>query len=432
MLSAPTLAAMQGNARTTTAVVILGALFFLFGFVTWVNGPLMSYLKLACELKGPVVIFFVTFAFYIAYFVTALPMAWIMRRTGLRNGMMLGLFIMAVGALLFVPAAEARAYPIFLAGLFTIGAGLSMLQTASNPYITVVGPIESAAARISIMGICNKGAAILAPFVVGFFLLGDASAIEKELGELVGAAREARLEELASRVIAPYIGMAVVLVILGIGIRFAPLPELEVEKEEKHVGGDDRSILSFPKLMMGVVAIFLYVGVEVLAGDGIGPYGSALGIPLDEAKLFTSYTMAAMIIGYIVGIVCIPRFITQSQALTGSAVLGIVLTCSAAFLPGYASVLCIALLGLANALVWPAVWPLAVQDLGRHLKTGSALLIMGIAGGAIVPLLYSWLGSFPHVGLQTAFLVMVPCYMFIGWYGHWARPKSIATSPSGR
>lgn len=427
-MSAATLAAMQGNARTTTAVVILGALFFLFGFVTWVNGPLMSYLKLACELEGPVVIFLVTFAFYIAYFVTALPMSWVMRRTGLRNGMMLGLFIMAVGALLFVPAAQTRAYPLFLAGLFTIGTGLSLLQTASNPYITVVGPIESAAARISIMGICNKAAGMLAPFVVGFFLLGDASAIEKELLSLTGAAREARLEELASRVIGPYLGMTVVLLLLGIGIRYAPLPELEVEKEERGSVDDGRTIFDFPGLLLGVVAIFLYVGVEVLAGDSIGPYGTSLGIPLDQAKLFTSYTLAAMIVGYVVGIVCIPRWISQSQALMGSAILGTLLTIATVLLPGHASVLSIALLGLANALMWPAIWPLAIAGLGRHTKTGSAMLIMGIAGGALLPLLYGWMGSIKGIGLQQAYWIMLPCYLFIGWYGLWARPRKAAAA----
>ncbi|MFN8352641.1 MAG: sugar MFS transporter [Flavobacteriales bacterium] len=404
----------RGN--TTIAVLILGALFFLFGFVTWVNGPLMSYLKLACELKGPVVVFLVTFAFYIAYFVTALPMAWIMRRTGLRNGMMLGLLIMAAGALLFVPAAETRAYPLFLLGLFTIGTGLSLLQTASNPYITVVGPIESAAARISIMGICNKAAGMLAPFVVGFFLLGDASALEQRLATLTGDAREAALTELADRVVVPYLGMAAVLVLLGIGIRFAPLPELAVEEEEKHGAPDGRSVLSYPQLVFGVVALFLYVGVEVLAGDSIGPYGSSLGIPLDEAKLFTSYTLGAMIVGYIVGILCIPRFFSQSQALLGSAILGVVLTLGVVLLPGYASVLSIALLGLANALVWPAIWPLAIDGLGRHTKTASALLIMAIAGGALLPLVYGWLGSLPGIGLQQAYWLMVPCYLFIGWY----------------
>ena len=404
----------RGN--TTIAVLILGALFFLFGFVTWVNGPLMSYLKLACELKGPVVVFLVTFAFYIAYFVTALPMAWIMRRTGLRNGMMLGLLIMAAGALLFVPAAETRAYPLFLLGLFTIGTGLSLLQTASNPYITVVGPIESAAARISIMGICNKAAGMLAPFVVGFFLLGDASALEQRLATLTGDAREAALTELADRVVVPYLGMAAVLVLLGIGIRFAPLPELAVEEEEKHGAPDGRSVLSYPQLVFGVVALFLYVGVEVLAGDSIGPYGSSLGIPLDEAKLFTSYTLGAMIVGYIVGILCIPRFFSQSQALLGSAILGVALTLGVVLLPGYASVLSIALLGLANALVWPAIWPLAIDGLGRHTKTASALLIMAIAGGALLPLVYGWLGSLPRIGLQQAYWLMVPCYLFIGWY----------------
>ncbi len=404
----------RGN--TTIAVLILGALFFLFGFVTWVNGPLMSYLKLACELKGPVVVFLVTFAFYIAYFVTALPMAWIMRRTGLRNGMMLGLLIMAAGALLFVPAAETRAYPLFLLGLFTIGTGLSLLQTASNPYITVVGPIESAAARISIMGICNKAAGMLAPFVVGFFLLGDASALEQRLATLTGDAREAALTELADRVVVPYLGMAAVLVLLGIGIRFAPLPELAVEEEEKHGTPDGRSVLSYPQLVFGVVALFLYVGVEVLAGDSIGPYGSSLGIPLDEAKLFTSYTLGAMIVGYIVGILCIPRFFSQSQALLGSAILGVALTLGVVLLPGYASVLSIALLGLANALVWPAIWPLAIDGLGRHTKTASALLIMAIAGGALLPLVYGWLGSLPGIGLQQAYWLMVPCYLFIGWY----------------
>lgn len=414
------------RSNTSAAILIIGALFFLFGFVTWVNGPLMSYLKLACELKGSVVMFFVTFAFYISYFVTALPMSWILQRTGLKNGMMLGLFTMALGALIFIPAAHERAYPLFLAGLFTIGTGLSLLQTASNPYITVVGPIESAAARISVMGICNKVAGMLAPFVVGFFLLGDASAIEQELTTLTGAAREARLVELASRVIAPYTGMAIVLVLLGIGIRFSPLPELEVEKDEARGKEDHRSIFSFPNLWLGVLALFLYVGVEVIAGDSIGPYGRQLGIPLDDAKLFTSYTLAAMIIGYIVGIICIPRFITQSKALLYSAVIGVLLTIGVIALPGYASVLSIALLGLANALMWPAIWPLAIDGLGRHTKTGSALLIMAIAGGALLPLLNSWLGEHASVGHQHAYAMMIPCYLFIGWYamsGHKLRSR---------
>jgi fucose permease len=175
---------MNGNSRTTTAILMLGALFFLFGFITWINGPLISYLKIICELDSGAEPFYVTFAFYIAYFFTALPMARILERTGMKNGMMYGLLTMAVGALVFVPAAQMRSYGLFLLGLFVIGTGLSLLQTASNPYITVVGPLESAAARISVMGICNKLAGVLAPLVVGAVLLSDADALRIELDRL--------------------------------------------------------------------------------------------------------------------------------------------------------------------------------------------------------------------------------------------------------
>ena len=166
---------MANGKQTTSAVIILGALFFLFGFTTWINGPLISYLKIICQLDAGAEPFYVTFAFYIAYFFTALPMAWVLGRTGMKLGMTYGLLTMALGALLFIPAAQIRSYPLFLLGLFVIGTGLSLLQTASNPYITVVGPIESAAARISIMGICNKMAGVLAPIVLGAVLSGRTS-----------------------------------------------------------------------------------------------------------------------------------------------------------------------------------------------------------------------------------------------------------------
>jgi glucose/galactose transporter len=408
---------MSRNSHTTTAVVILGALFFLFGFVTWTNGPLISYLKIICELKAGAEPFYVTFAFYIAYFCTALPMAWVLERTGMKNGMMYGLWVMALGALLFIPAAQTRSYGLFLAGLFVIGTGLSLLQTASNPYITVVGPLESAASRISVMGICNKLAGVLAPFVIGALLMGDADTLEKEVAVLQGAALDARLDAIAQRIMVPYGGMAAVLVLLGLLVRFSPLPELDPEVDAPGVATDGRSIFSFPHLMFGVLALFLYVGVEVMAGDTIGVYGQSLGIPLSEAKHFTSFTLIGMVVGYVVGILAIPRFISQSKALAASAVLGVLLTIAATVLPGKASILCIALLGLANALVWPAIWPLAIEGLGRHTKTGSALLIMAIAGGALLPLLYGKLAEIQAIGHQQAYWMMVPCYLTILWYG---------------
>lgn len=408
---------MAQRTHTTTAVLILGALFFLFGFVTWINGPLISYLKIVCELKAGAEPFYVTFAFYIAYFVTALPMAWVLGKTGMKNGMMYGLWTMALGALLFIPAAQGRSYGLFLAGLFIIGTGLSLLQTASNPYITVVGPIESAASRISVMGICNKMAGVLAPFVIGALLMGDADTIETEVAVLQGAALNARLDEIAARIMLPYGLMAIALFGLGLWIRFSPLPELDPEVDAPGVSSDGRSIFSFPNLMLGALALFLYVGVEVMAGDTIGIFGRSQGLPLSEAKHLTSYTLICMVAGYIIGIVAIPRFFSQAKALAGSAVLGVCITIAAIMLHGYSSVLCIALLGFANALVWPAIWPLAINGLGRHTKAGSALLIMAIAGGAVLPLIYGKLAEVPAIGHQQAYWMMVPCYLFILWYG---------------
>ena len=392
-------------------------LFFLFGFTTWLNGPLIGYLKIICALDDGAEPFYVTFAFYIAYFVTALPMAWLLGRTGMKKGMMYGLMTMALGALLFIPAAQQRSYPLFLTGLFIIGTGLSLLQTASNPYITVVGPIESAAARISVMGICNKMAGVVAPFILGAVLLGDADVLQAELDALQGAALSARLDEVADRIITPYAIIAAALFGLGILVRYSPLPELDPEVDAPGVAADGRSILSYPNLVLGAIALFLYVGVEVMAGDTIGLFGTSQGLPLSEAKHLTSYTLACMVVGYIIGIAAIPRIFSQSTALAGSAVLGVIITMAAIMLKGYSAVLCIALLGLANALVWPAIWPLAIDGLGRHTKTGGAILIMAIAGGAIVPLIYGSLAHQATIGPQQAYWIMVPCYLFILWYG---------------
>jgi glucose/galactose transporter len=406
-------------------IVILGILFFIFGFVTWLNGTLIPYLRIACELNTFQSLL-VAFAFYISYFVTAIPSSWVLHRTGYKRGMMLGLGIMAVGALLFVPAALSRTYLIFLIGLFVIGTGLSLLQTASNPYITILGDLESAAARISIMGICNKVAGVLAPLILGALVLSDADQLTRELETLQGAQRIARLDELAHRAIVPYTFMAGMLLLLSLFVRFSGLPEMDdtsLTQSESTLPAPHtkRSVFSYPNLVLGVVAIFVYVGAEVIAGDTIGTYGQSIGIPLSEAKNFTAYTLSAMVIGYVVGIAAIPRWIRQERALAISAAVGILFSLLIQFTHGYASVLFIALLGLANALMWPAIWPLAIEGLGRFTKIGSALLIMGIAGGALLPLLYGRLADLPSIGPQHAYWILLPCYGFIfyyAWKGH--------------
>lgn len=411
-------------------VIIIGALFFVFGFVTWLNGTLIPFLQLACELTTSQALL-VTFAFYIAYFLLSIPSSYILRVTGFKKGMALGLFIMAVGGLIFIPAANTRTFGLFLLGLFVQGMGLSLLQTASNPYIAIVGPIESAAQRISIMGICNKLAGALSPLVLSALVLKGAQGIEDKLKTITDAAqKETLLHDLAMRVVPPYIAIVIVLVVLGLLIRASSLPEINTEKDHVNEDGGTvapkANIFQYSNLTLGVICIFLYVGVEVMAGDVIGSYGRSLGMSLDKTKIFTSYTMASMVVGYIIGVICIPKYIKQEKALALSAITGVLFTIAAYFSGGYTSVLFIALLGLANALMWPSIFPLAIKGLGKYTKLGSALLVMGVAGGAVLPQVYAYLAK--SSSSQLAFLAcMLPCYIYILFYGIWGHKAKTHT-----
>jgi MFS transporter, FHS family, L-fucose permease len=430
MTTAKTLTASVPTQKTnTTAIFIIGFLFFIFGFVTWLNGSLIQFLKLVCQLESDVQAFLVTTAFYMAYFFLAIPSSMILKRTGFKNGMSLGLLVMAIGSLIFIPAAQQRSFPLFLTGLFIQGTGLALLQTASNPYISIIGPIESAAKRISIMGICNKVAGIISPLILSAVLLSNATELEKKIDATKDvAAKEQLLNELSGKVITPYIILAVVLAILAFALFKSPLPEPHIEEETSastNAADNKTSIWQFPYLLLGALCIFLYVGAEVMAGDAIGIYGSAMGMPLAETKNFTSYTLAAMLVGYVVGIFTIPKIISQQTALRVSAILGILFSVGIFVTSGYVAITFIALLGLANSLMWPAIWPLAIDKLGKFTKIGSALLVMGIAGGAIIPLLYGALKDVipNHVAF---FVCMIPCYLYILYYamkGHKAGRK---------
>jgi FHS family L-fucose permease-like MFS transporter len=402
------------------SIGIIGVLFFIFGFVTWLNGALIPFLKLACDLETNAQALLVTFAFYMSYFFLAIPSSFILKKTGFKNGMSLGLVVMAGGALLFIPAATVRSFNLFLTGLFVQGMGLALLQTASNPYISVIGPIESAARRISIMGICNKVAGALSPMILAAIVLSGASEIE---GKITAAAsideRAVLLQELSHRIIVPYVVMAGVLILLAVMIRFSPLPEIDTDAEEPSAGDRPRrtSVFQFPHLLLGVVCIFLYVGVEVMAGDVITLYGASLGLSLDQTKNLTSYTMISMLVGYTIGIFSIPRFLRQETALMLSAIVGVLFSACAFVTTGIVSITFIALLGLANALMWPAIFPLAIDGLGRFTKIGSALLIMGIAGGAFIPKLYAWLTEEMGLNHQSAFFwCVLPGYLYIFYY----------------
>ena len=420
------------------SITIIGAFFFIFGFITWLNSILIPFLRTACELND-FEAWFVTFAFYISYFVMALPSSRVLKLTGFKTGMSVGLWVIALGAVIFIPAAYSRSFVVFLLGLFVQGAGLTILQTASNPYITILGPHESAAKRISIMGIANKIAGMIAPIILATIVLKDSTVLENQLSTITDLSqRAAILDTLAQRVIEPYVVMALVLVGLGFMIRYTNLPD--VDADEKSVEQPEKKVrkfgvLQYPHLVLGVIALFFYVGVEVIAIDSAPRYGQVLNIPWDSAKYFASLTLLGMVIGYIMGIIFIPKYIKQSTALKICAILGVIFSLVAILTPAHytiqlpfrdlvtfvpinltipVTVLFIALLGIANSLVWPAIWPLAIADLGSYTKTASALLIMAIAGGALLPLV---LGKIVlHNSYQVAYWILVPSYLVILYY----------------
>ena len=396
---------MKENKSYVGPLIIIGLLFFVFGFVTWVNGTLIAFFKNAFGLDNSSS-YLVTFAFFISYTVMAIPSSSVLKIIGFKKGMSLGLFIMAIGTILFVPAAKMESYPLFLGGLFTIGIGLTLLQTASNPYLTILGPRESAAQRISLMGIANKTAGIISQKVFGGLLLAGSSAV-------AGAVSTA---EQLDKVVLPYMILTGVLVALAVVILFSKgLPEVSEEQEGvSEVGSNKTSIFAFPNLILGLVALFAYVGLEVITGDTIISYGISLGFPEAEAKDFGTYTLWFMMLGYVAGIFLIPKFVSQQNWLKYSSIFGLIVTLVALFTSGFTTVFCIALLGLANAIMWPAIWPLALDGLGKYTKLGSALLIMMIAGGALLPLVYGKLSDL--YSTQLAYWLLVPLYLFLLHY----------------
>ncbi|MFC3278609.1 sugar MFS transporter [Xanthomonas fragariae] len=404
-------------ANLVVSIAIVGVLFFIIGFFTWINGPLITFVRLAFDLSE-VNAFLVLMVFYLSYFSgTALvvdPQAhWH------EKGLALSLVMMAAGAAGFGQFATQRWYPGALGGLFVIGSGLALLQTAINPYISILGPIESAARRIALMGICNKIAGILAPILIGSLVLHGIGDLSAQVASADAATKLQLLNAFAAQIHAPYLVMSGVLLLLAIGVLFSPLPELKASEANATPGSatgvQKSSIFQFPHLWLGVLCLFVYVGVEVMAGDAIGTYGHGFDLPLDSTKIFTSYTLGAMLLGYIAGLVLIPRVISQARYLSVSAVLGVLFSLGALFTHGYVSVGLVAALGFANAMMWPAIFPLAIRGLGRFTEIGSALLVMGIAGGAIIPQAFAILKQ--HYDFQIVFAaLMVPCYLYILFY----------------
>jgi FHS family L-fucose permease-like MFS transporter len=427
---------MQSKSKSNlVSIAIIGGLFFIFGFVTWINGALIPFMKTINELTDAQS-YLVASASYISFVLMALPASFLLNKIGYRKGMSLGLIIMGIGALVFIPAAEARTYWVFLLAIFIQGIGMTILQTAANPYITILGPIESGAKRIAIMGIANKTAGALGSLIFGALLLSGIDEVKEKLSTVSIEEKDVLLDTMADSVFVPYLVMAVVLFLLGFLIRKAPLPNVEASETEETTdkGSAKTSVFQFPHLWLGVLALFVYIGAEVIAGDSIIAYGISIGFSGEEAKFFTTYTLMAMVATYALGVFLIPKYIKQKTALIASAILGIIFSICILNTTGFASILFVAALGIANALVWPAIWPLTLEGLGKFTKTASALLIMAISGGAIIPPLYGrMVDANTHElimgGMQQAdaiatastssYWILIPCYAMILFFAVW-------------
>jgi len=414
---------------TRVSIVIVAGMFFIFGFLSWINAILIPYFKIACELTH-FQSYLVAFAFYIAYFVMSVPSSYLLKAVGFKKGMMVGFFALSLGAFIFLPAAMTRTYGIFLLGLFTIGIGLAILQTAANPYITILGPKERAAQRISIMGICNKFAGIVAPLLFAAAVLRPTDqALFDSLASMTDDVRATTLDQLIRRVMVPYSVVGTALLLIGIGIRYSPLPEVDTEEEEADVADSNAgktNIFQFPHLVLGAVAIFIHVGAQVISIDTVINYAGSMGIPLIEAKVFPSFTLGMAIVGYLLGISVIPRWISQKNMLRAITIMGAVLSLLIVFSHGQVTVFghttdisiwFVVLLGIPNSLTWAGIWPLAIDGLGRFTKVGASLMIMGLCGNAILPLVYGFFAD--KIGLQEAYWVLLPCYLYLIYYAMW-------------
>ena len=401
-------AASLTKRETNISIGIIALLFFIFGFLSWINAILIPYFKMAFDLTN-FQSYLVAFAFYIAYLVMSVPSSYLLKAQGFKKGMMVGFIALALGTFMFIPAAMTSTYTLFLIGLFTIGIGLAILQTAANPYITILGPKERAAQRISIMGICNKFAGIVAPLLFAAAVLrpGDGDSVDLD------------------RVIIPYAVVSVAMLLIGIGVRYSPLPEINTDEESEEIAvanSSKKSVLQFPHLVLGAVAIFIHVGAQVISIDTIIPYAQSMGLTLNEAKVFPSYTLAMAIVGYIFGISVIPRFISQTNMLKLVTILGVVLSLLIIFVRGEVTILG----HTTDISIWAGIWPLALDGLGRFTKVGASLLIMGLCGNALLPLVYGYFAD--AFGLREAYWVLVPCYLYLIYYavyGHKARRWSL-------
>ncbi|UOQ52050.1 sugar MFS transporter [Hymenobacter cellulosivorans] len=436
-------------------MLLMTTLFFLFGAVTNFNDVLMPYLKDVCQLTD-LQSSLVQSAFFGAYFLMSLPAGKVLERIGFKRGIVLGLLVMAAGALLFVPAANSRTFGLFLLALSLLGAGVTLLQVAANPYVSVLGPARTAASRVSIVGVANGLGGTISPLIGGLILFGGSAVLKAQLAAMP---LEQRLTQEATLVKPLYLGLALFLAMLAVLFFLVRLPEIESIPAEEEAAltaeagpTGRRSALDYRHLALGVGAIFMYVGVEVGLGSFLIRYGESQNItqlsgftqqlvrglslatgwaaalfghspePIDTATGFTKAVGAVLVssywfglmVGRIIGIPLLSRF-NARKLLVGVCAAGTLFVLASIASSGETALWLVVLCGLCNSIIWPVVFPLAITGLGKFTKQGSSYLIMAIVGGAIIPPLMGWIAT-NGGGLRVAFVLPALCYAYLLFY----------------
>ena len=417
-------------------LAVIATLFFIFGFLTWISGILIPYFQICLQLTN-VEASLVAFAIYIAYFTFALPSAKILQRLGYKNGMALGLMMMAIGTFLFIPAAYIRAFPLFLIGLFITGSGTTLLQAAVNPYVAVIGTIESTAQRIGFMGLANKMAGILCVVILGSVFLLDADEIVAKIEGSNAADVALILDAYVLKVVKPYAIITLILVVMSVLVYLSRLPEVnekenEIEEGGVYAAGGKKNVFQYPNLVFGVVCLFVSTACEGLPIDGIIIYSRALGIPIEDGRVYIQYSLYAMLLGYLASTILVPKYLNQQSTMFGCAILGIILSFGCVLTEGILSVYLLIFTAFGGAMLWGLIWGLSLRGLGRHTKTGSAILLMAVVGGGLFPLAFGKLIDINPAYPQWSVLLLIPCYIVlllysIWWYklNHWsAEPKN--------
>ncbi len=394
---------MANSKNIPLALAFVGLMFFSIGFALGINSFLIPTLQSSLNLSAGVA-YLLLAATFTPFLIFGIPASMIIQRIGYKRTMALSFVIFAAAFTLFIFSAWRESLILFLAASAVSGTANTILQAAINPYITILGPIESAAKRMSIMGICNKLAWPVAPL---FFSLVVPNAANVAIGDLF----------------MPFMIIIAIFCALSLVSLLAPLPEVSAAGE----GSDDEqgdnidnsyaatksSIWQFPHLVLGALTLFIYVGVETLSLSTAVDYAKSIG--LDNPDQYAWIPSIGMVVGYICGVLLIPRYLSQQAAMRICAVIGLVGSFALTLAPLTISIWMIFLLSLGCSLLWPALWPLAMADLGHFTKRGSGLLTMAIAGGAIIPTIFGFMKD--HMEMQRAYSLAIPCFLMIFYYG---------------